>query len=375
MYCWHRIVGIFCLWIMSLPGDGFAMSVTFLNPGKSNELYWVTASNCMNAAANSLGVQLEILYSERDHLKTITIAKALAARPRSERPDYVILSNDYAVGMQAIRILDAAQIKTFFAFSGITDQNQRVLVKGPRQIYKRWLGSLEPKSEDAGYLTAHELIQRGEAMHLYADDGKLHMLVIAGDRSTTTSSKRNEGMRHAVAEAKNVVIDQEVFGEWNRDKAKLQSDWLYKRYPGKHLVWAGNDLMAFGAMDSWRSLGGHPGKDALFSGINTSTDALSAYENGSLTALAGGHFVAGAFALVMLYDYHHGKDFIDEGLELDRSMFILFDKEDARRFQHLFGDLNFNGIDFKRFSKVLHPSLKKYEFSFRQILSENERQK
>ncbi|MFZ6863597.1 ABC transporter substrate-binding protein [Undibacterium sp. Ji67W] len=351
------------------------MSVTFLNPGKSDELYWVTASNCMNAAAHSLGIQLTILYSGRDHLKTITIAKELAARPRSERPDYVILTNDYAVGMQAIRILDAAQIKTFFAFSGITDPNERVLVKGPRQVFKGWLGSLEPKSEDAGYLTARELIQRGEAMHLYADDGKLHMLVIAGDRSTTTSAKRNGGMRRAVAEAKNVVIDQEVYGEWNREKAKVQSDWLYKRYPGKHLIWSGNDLMAFGAMDSWRSLGGNPGKDALFSGINTSAEALSAFENGSMTALAGGHFVSGAFALVMLYDYHHGKDFIDEGLELDRSMFILFDKEDARRFRHLFGDLNFGGIDFKRFSKVLHPGLRKYEFSFRQILTENERQK
>jgi len=375
MHCWRRIVGVSFLWLMLLPGDVFAMSVTFLNPGKTDELYWVTASHCMSAAAQSLGVQLDILYSERDHLKTIAIAKALAARPRSERPDYVILSNDYSVGMETMRILDAAQIKTFFAFSGFTDPHERAIVKAPRQIYKGWLGTLEPKSEEAGYLTARELIQRGEAKQLYAADGKLHMLVIAGDRSTTTSAKRNNGMRRAVAEAKNVVIDQEVFGEWNRDKAKLQSDWLYKRYPGKHLVWAGNDLMAFGAMESWQSLGGSPGKDALFSGINTSTAALKAYENGSLTALSGGHFVAGAFALVMLYDYHHGKDFIDEGLELDRSMFILFDKEEARQFQRLFGDLNFSGIDFRRFSKVLHPGLKKYEFSFRQILMENERQK
>ncbi|MFZ6849660.1 ABC transporter substrate-binding protein [Undibacterium sp. RuRC25W] len=351
------------------------MSVTFLNPGKSDEVYWVTAAHCMSAAAHSLGVQLEVLYSERDHLKTLTFAKEIAARPVLARPDYVILSNDYAVGVEAMRILDAAKIKTFFAYSGITDPHERELVGGPRQIYEGWLGSLEPKSEDAGYLTAHELIQRGEAMHLFGHDGKLHMLVIAGDRSTTSSLKRNNGMRRALAEAQNVVLDQEVYGEWSRSKAKVQSEWLFKRYPGKHLVWAGNDLMAFGAMDSWRAIGGVPGKDALFSGVNTSSEALTAIESGTMSALAGGHFVAGAFALVMLYDYHHGKDFVDEGLELERSMFILFDRENAQRFESLFGKLNFDQVDFKKFSKIYHPSLKKYEFSFKQLLMQSEKQK
>jgi len=375
MKFWHRCLLLLGICLMLFPGEGFGMSVTFLNPGKSDEVYWVTAANCMSAAAHSLGVQLEVLYSERDHLKTLAIAKEIAARAPGSRPDYVILSNDYAVGFEAIRILDAANIKTFFAFSGITDSRERQIVSGPRQLYKGWLGSLEPKSEEAGYLTAHELIERGEAMHLYAPDGKLHMLIIAGDRSTTSSLKRNTGMKRAIAEAKNVVVDQEVYGEWSRSKARVQSEWLYQRFPGKHLVWAGNDLMAFGAMESWRARGGTPGKDAIFSAINTSSEALSAIDSSSLSALAGGHFVAGAFALVMLYDYHHGKDFADEGLELDRSMFILFDKENSHRFEHLFGGLNFDQVDFKQFSKIYHPGLKKYEFSFKQILMQNERQK
>ena len=42
---------------------------------------------------------------------------------------------------------------------------------------------------------------------------------------------------------------------------------------------------------------------------------------GELSALAGGHFMAGAWALVMLYDYAHGVDFASEGLELRTSIF------------------------------------------------------
>ncbi|MFZ6723152.1 ABC transporter substrate-binding protein [Undibacterium sp. Ji49W] len=367
---WVRLCAAFCCVIgVGLPASALAMSVTFLNPGKSDEIYWVTAANSMAAAASSLGIRLEVLYAERDHLKPLEFARQIAARPAAARPDYVVLPNDYAVGPEVLRTLDAANIKTFFAYSGITEQSERAIVGRPRQIYKNWLGSLEPRAEDAGYITARKLIERGRAEKWTATDGKLHLLAIAGDRSTTTSFKRTEGMRRAVAETRDVVLDQIVYGEWSRAKAQEQSMWLYQRYPQTRLIWTANDLMAFGAIESWRVRGGNPGRDASFSTINTSSEAFTALESGSLTALSGGHFIAGAFSLVMLYDYHHGKDFINEGLELERSMFILFTPEEARLFQSRFGDMNFSRVDFRKFSKVFNPAVKKYNFSFRQLLA------
>jgi ABC-type sugar transport system substrate-binding protein len=134
---------------------------------------------------------------------------------------------------------------------------------------------LEPNSEEAGYLTASVLISKARAQGLFGSDHKLHMIAIAGDRSTTTSLKRNQGMLRAVTEQNDVVLEQQVYGEWNRAKAREQSEWLYQRYPQVRLVWAGNDLMAFGAMESWAERGGKPGGDALFSGINTSEEAMT----------------------------------------------------------------------------------------------------
>ena len=116
--CWLRSVIIFSLSLgYFLCCDAAAMSVTFLNPGKPDEIYWLTASNSMSAAAKDLDVRLEVLYANRNHLNTLTQAKQLAAREVKDRPDYVILSNDHAVGFEVIRILDAANIKTFLAFS------------------------------------------------------------------------------------------------------------------------------------------------------------------------------------------------------------------------------------------------------------------
>jgi ABC-type sugar transport system substrate-binding protein len=333
-----------------------------VNPGKSTEAYWVTAASAMEAAAKNLGMKLETRYAERDHLKTIEIAQQIAALPPPRRPDFVIVTNDNATGPEMLKVLDAAGIKTFFAFSSV----DRAQWGAPREKYRNWVGSLEPHAEDAGYLTARALIARARSEKFNAADGKLHLVALAGDRTTPSSVRRNEGMQKAVAEAPDVVIDQVVYAAWSRDKAAEQGEYLFRRYPDARLVWAGNDLMAFGAMRAFEADGRRAGRDAIFSGVNTSREAMESVQSGRLTALAGGHYITGAWAVVMLYDYAHGRDFTDEGLELDRPMFTLFDAALAERYL-AFGE-DFSRVDFRRHSKVLNKGLKRYDFEFGQIL-------
>lgn len=342
----------------------WAQSVLFINPGKSDEVYWVTAAHAMQSAARDLGMQLEVIYAERDHTRPVEIAREIAAR--KHHPDFVIASNDYATGAEILKILDAAGVKTFLAFSTIPP-GDRAATGGPREKYKGWIGSLEPHAEDAGYLTAKALIAQGRKAHAGAKDGKLHMIAIAGDRTTTSSIRRNEGMTRAVAESGDAVVDQTVYADWKRDKAAEQSEWLFARYPEARLVWAGNDLMAFGAMQSYEQRGGVPGQGAFFSGVNTSKEAMDALASGRLTALAGGHFICGAWAVVMLYDYAHGHDFRDEGLDLDRPMFTSFDAASAELFLKRYGE-NFDSVGFRHYSRALNPKLARYNFDFGQLL-------
>jgi len=341
-------------------------SIVFINPGKSDEVYWVTAAHAMQSAARDLGMKLEVLYAERDHTRPIEFAREVASRPAGRRPDFAILSNDYATGAEMLKVLDAAGIKTFFAFSTIPVA-ERSATGLPRGKYKGWLGSLEPHAEDAGYLTARALIAKARNAGARAGDGRLHMIAIAGDRTTPSSIRRNEGMQRAVAEAGDTVVDQVVYAGWARDKAAEQGEWLFARYPEAKLVWAGNDLMAFGAMEAYEKRGGVPGQGAFFSGVNTSKEAMDALRDGKLTALAGGHFICGAWAVVMLYDYSHGRDFRDEGLELDRPMFTNFDAKSAAAFLERYGE-DFDRVGFRRFSKALNPKVKRYDFDFGQLL-------
>jgi ABC-type sugar transport system substrate-binding protein len=357
---------ILCLSILLCSSVARAQSVAFINPGKSDEAYWVTATQGMQAAARSLGMTFEVQFAQREPLKTFEIAREMVARPRGKRPEYIMISDDAAVADQLLKVIDAAGVKSFLAYSSIP-ADQRVDVGSPRGKYKGWLGSLEPLAEDAGYLTAHALIERGKREKAFGPDGKLHMLSIAGDHTTSSSIKRNQGMHRGVAEDPLVIIDGEVYAEWTRETSFEQAGWLYRRYPDAKLVWAGNDLMALGAMAAWERRGGRPGVDAWFSGINTSTEALEAIKSGRLTSLAGGHFIVGAWALVMIYDYAHGRDFADEGLELQRPMFAEFTPQLADRYLERFGS-GFDGVDFTRYSKAKNPQIKRYNFGFMQLL-------
>jgi ABC-type sugar transport system substrate-binding protein len=255
-----------CLAVLLCGSVARAQSVAFINPGKSDEVYWVTAAQGMQAAAHSLGMTFEVQYAQREPLKTLEIAREMVARPAGKRPEYIVVTDDYSVADRLLAIIDPAGVKSFLAYSSIP-VDQRGGIGSPRGKYKGWLGSLEPQAEDAGYLTARALIERGKKEKAFGADRKLHMLAIAGDRSTPSSINRNQGMRRAVAEAPMVVLEEEVYAAWARENAAQQAESLYRRYPDVKLVWAGNDLMAFGAMAAWEKRGGKPGVDAWFSGI------------------------------------------------------------------------------------------------------------
>ena len=163
MYQRSAVLAMQACWLacaLLFPLSGWCLSVTFINPGKSNEAYWVTVSQAMQAAAFKLGIALEVTYLEHDHAKALEVARDIAKRPQARRPDYVLLDNEGGYGPACLRILDGAGIPVLMVFNGISDLSQRKLSGAPRERYKLWLGTLEPRADDAGYATAKALIRK-----------------------------------------------------------------------------------------------------------------------------------------------------------------------------------------------------------------------
>ena len=349
--------------VLSLAGPAAfaaAFNVVFINPGRSDEPFWRSATRFAQPAAQQLGIKLEVLYAERDHLKMIALAQQVTSR--AKKPDYLMLVNEKLSGGEILKIAEAAGVKSLMVYSGL-DEAQQAEYGKPRQRFRHWLGSLTPNATEAGKLTAEELVRQALQQRVVADDGKVHIAAIAGDKATPTGMHRLQGAVDVFAAHPLVVLEQVVYGNWERARANDQAAALLLRYPKINAFWSANDLMAFGAMDAADAAGRTPGTDLLISAINNSPPVLQARVQGRISVLAGGHFTTAAWGLVMLYDYHHGKDFAREGSDVVLPLFMLLDEDRAQRFLARFGDEDFSSIDFRPFSRHLNPQLRSYQFS------------
>ncbi|HZW13655.1 MAG TPA: ABC transporter substrate-binding protein [Noviherbaspirillum sp.] len=335
-------------------------NVVFINPGRSDEPFWRSVTRFMQPAARQLNIELEVLYAERDHLKMIDLAKKVSERPK--KPDYLMIVNEKMAGGELLKLAEKAGIKTLLVFSKFEDA-QAAEFGQPREKFRHWIGTLIPNAADAGRLTAEELIQQALKQRIVADDGKLHVAAIAGDKTTPTGTLRLQSAIEVFSNHPSVVLEQVVYGNWDRQRAKEQAAALLLRYPNLNAFWTASDLMAYGAIDAVEESGRRPGVDFLVSAINNSPSVMQARAERRISSLAGGHFTAGAWGLVMLFDYHHGKDFQHEGLEMRVPLFMLFDEDRAQRFLSRFANEDFSAIDFRQFSKHLHPHLRRYQFS------------
>jgi hypothetical protein len=73
---------------------------------------------------------------------------------------------------------------------------------------------------------------------------------------------------------------------------------------------------------------------------------------------------------VLLYDYEHGRDFAEAAVQLQPQFFGALHSDNIDAFLNKLGDRNWRKIDFRKFSKVLNPTMKEYDFSLEAILQQ-----
>jgi ABC-type sugar transport system substrate-binding protein len=292
-FCGCLIFVVSSLWL----GGAWAASVVFLNPGSAQDPYWSSYSRFMQAAADRLGMNLTVYYTDRDTRTLLTQARKTLQG--SGRPDYLVFSNELNVAPEVLRLSVGSGVK-LMAVNNTFTADQLSILGDLRSRYPDFLGSVVANDEEGGYLIAKRLIES----HAPVLPGQtIDMLAFSGTNTTPVSLQRERGLYRALAEFPQVRLRQIVLGGWRRDRAFEQAQMLLKRYPNVHLIWAASDLMAFGVMDAVRETGKQPGKDILLGTINDSSAALQALHDGQLSVVAGGHFTLGGWALVLLHDY------------------------------------------------------------------------
>jgi len=163
-----------------------------------------------------------------------------------------------------------------------------------------------------------------------------------------------------------VILERLLSGYWQAGVAFDKTARMLELSSGIRIVWAASDSMALGAARAVDRSGRVAGKDVYVGGFDWSAEGLRAIEEGRLQASAGGHFMEGAWALVLLHDYHKGMDFASEGLEYRLPM-QLMDATNVGVGRELLAPERWKDIDFKQFSKVYN-GRETYDFSLGAVL-------
>jgi len=333
--------------------------VVFVDPGSpapqaSGPMSRV-AVDFMTIAATQLGIELEVLHAQHDHLLMIRHARAVALR--AEAPDYVLLVNDKMAAPAMLDALAASPARLFVIHSDVTDEQRRD-TGNERERYPRWIGSAAPDNTRGVFRLVQALRQAIGARPLRA-------IGITGPHSTPVSNERAQGLMDGVASIPGARLEQLVYSDWSELDGHRKAWVLLARYPDTNLVWAANDEMAMGALQA----AGERGIPVVAGGMGGWSRALRSIADGGLTATLTGHHLIGAWALVMLYDHANGIDFAgDGGVRRKLDYLHVVTRANLREYENTFGEHE-RPIDFRRYSKAHRPQLVHYDFSFAPLLA------
>ncbi|WP_108649121.1 ABC transporter substrate-binding protein [Dongshaea marina] len=261
------------------------LHVLLLNPGAGN-WFWKQTIEFMQAASEDLGIELEVLDSEKNML-AVTQLREIVDRPHL--PDYLLISNENGIGGDLLRIADRADLKTFLFINGFESKRDRREYGKPRQYYKSWIGELIPDNYSAGYQMGTVLLDKALKQGMDKPYGKVQLAAIAGTSNTQASSERVRGLGKAVSEREDrVKLLKIVAGDWTQQRAFKLSLHLFTHYPNIQAFWGVNDSTAIGEIQAALDKGKQPGKDLLFVSCGWHPQAIDKVSRGELVATIGG---------------------------------------------------------------------------------------
>jgi ABC-type sugar transport system substrate-binding protein len=336
-------------------------SVMFFSPADvADRPFWRMFFGFMRVAADDLGLDLRIIPSDNRFLVPKNARAALA----EEVPDYAIYVYQAKITVDLLPLLERAGVKSIICNTRPVESEQAEVGR-PMERFAHWIGQISPYDREAGYLSARLLIEQGLALGLTAPDGKLHMAGLGAYEVISSASLRKQGMEEAVAKESRAVVDRFAIADWQRAKARYKAERMLDMYPLAHAYWAASDSMALGALDAARAQGLTPSVDFLTIGVDWTEEGIRAVREGEMLATVGGHFMEGAWALIMALDHYNGHGFTQP---IQRSHMKAITRGNLDAYRPVLTQDNWKRIDFKQFARTYNPDLAAYDFTPEAVL-------
>lgn len=333
--------------------NGAPLRVGFVNPGRSDEDFWVSVGRLMGHAAARLQISLTMAVAERSRRQYLQQASDLLR----QKPDYLIAVNEEGVGPAVAELAEASGVPLFMLLNAMPFTGG-----DPRIGQPRFLGALLADNEQAGFVLANHLI--AAARRRKSSPRFLRVLALDGVLATPAAADRARGLERALSLTPDVMLIDRLEGEWRQDIAEQRLDAALRRTADVDVIWCANDPMALGAVAAAARRGLSPGDGVVVGGFNGSVAAQAAIADGRMELSMTGHVFAGALALVMLRDHADGVDFAGLGGAVQSVVFGALDRQTLPDWQARLDPANAARLDFDRLRVADQPDRRGRPYPF-----------
>ncbi|MBN1378865.1 MAG: ABC transporter substrate-binding protein [Gammaproteobacteria bacterium] len=340
------------------------LRVGFICEAGPDHPFWRAVVDVMQAAADDLNIDLVVQY---DPTRSTITTKKLGERLINSEPklDYLLTKYQLSVTAKHINQSQDRGIKVFVFNSDVPESEYETTGRYPRQKFDNWIGHMVPDDQQAGYDQAAALIERARAKKT---GDKIYVLGLDAPYESTVGTSRQAGLKSKIKEAPDVVLQDIVLINWEAVSAGQRILELLKQYPKTDILWSPDGTITWGAVQGLEQGGKKPGQDILVGGFDWTPESIKAIEDGRISASMFGHFVEGAWALILAHDYHYGFDFADSpGVRISTPLTVL-SAENYEKYKRIISENKWAEIDFRQFSKKYNPQLKSYNFNINQFI-------
>lgn len=320
-----------------------------------SEVFWNRVILFAAAACEDLNMKLLTYNGNDNHIQMVKTLKSVILH---EKPDVVVFNNFKNIAPKFIKITNEAKIYSFLINSDLNDQNKFDFGL-PGQKFKYWIGKMLPGEEKAGIEIAKLLLTKAD-----------EIVAVNGVHNTGAAIMRGNALRKVTENNSALMRAMFYTNEWSKESALKYPGIIKKRYPNVNGIWAANFSLALGVLEGAVKAKYKPGKNLYITGYDIPEELLNHIKSGEILGTTGGHFIEGAWAMVVIHDFLQG---IKINKILETPMAIVT-KENASLYLEKVNNKkltaeNVSKVDFKIFSKKFNNN-QSYNFNLDQVLKE-----
>ncbi|MCP5207879.1 MAG: ABC transporter substrate-binding protein [Hahellaceae bacterium] len=334
--------------------------VHFINPSAPDNIFWKKTTKFMQAAANSLGFELRVIYGDENRVRTTqSVKNAMQASP----DDYFIYIYQISQGLDVLQHAEALNAKSIIINTSVPEVDQ-LKAGRPGNPFHHWIAHFTPDDVAAGETLARYLTEKSDAINPMNPQ---QIIALNGSLDSTAAADRQTGLNNFLKQRQDIKLNQLTWARWDKKLARFQTERLLQRYPGTCIIWSASDDMAAGSLEGLASISNRCNQ-MIVGGIDWSDWGIEAVSKGELDATVGGHFMEGAWALVLIYDHENQRKGSSKPMHFQTKMALL-NKENMALSTALFDTEQWHQIDFRQFT-LTHTNASSYDFSVQAVLKQ-----